>query len=109
MKKTTVKSNGKFSAGLVVAWFAFALIASDLLWFKNDANRLSIAVAVAAATPVLAFSAWFAASEKFRKFAIVQPANSDIGVNLENCWLLFRSLRGSRSSSGYICVACGIR
>ena len=70
MKKTTVKSNGKFSAGLVVAWFAFALIASDLLWFKNDANRLGIAVAVAAATPVLAFAAWFAASEKFRKFAL---------------------------------------
>ena len=70
MKKPTVKSNGKFSAGLVVAWFAFALIASDLLWFKNDANRLGIAVAAAAATPVLAFAAWFAASEKFRKFAL---------------------------------------
>lgn len=70
MKKPTAKSNGKFSAGLVVAWFAFALIASDLLWFKNDANRLGIAVAVAAATPVLAFAAWFAVSEKFRKFAL---------------------------------------
>jgi hypothetical protein len=70
MKKPTVKSLGKVTAVIVAAWFVFALIASDLLWFRNDANRLGIAVAVAALVPVLAFAAWFAASEKFRRFAL---------------------------------------
>jgi hypothetical protein len=76
MKKPTVKSYGKFASGLVAAWFAFALIASDLLWFKNNANRVGIAVAVAAVTPILIFAAWFAASEQFRKFALsLDPQN----------------------------------
>ncbi len=70
MKKLTMKSYGKLTAGLLAAWFAFALIASALLWFKNDANRLGIAIAVAAVTPVMVFAAWFAASEKFRQFAL---------------------------------------
>jgi hypothetical protein len=70
MKNLTMKSYGRLVTGLVAAWFAFALIASALFWFKNDANRIGIAVAVAAVAPVLAFATWFAASEKFREFAL---------------------------------------
>ena len=70
MKNLTMKSYGKLTTGLVAAWFVFALSASALLWFKNDANRIGIAVAIAAVAPILVFAAWFAASEKFRRFAL---------------------------------------
>jgi hypothetical protein len=46
IKSFDTRSYGRFITGLVAAWFAFALIASDLLWFRNDANRIGIAVAV---------------------------------------------------------------
>ena len=70
MKNLTMKSYGKLIAGLVAAWFVFALSASALFWFKNDANRIGIAVAIAAVAPILVFAAWFATSEKFRWFAM---------------------------------------
>ena len=70
MKNLTMKSYGKLTAGLVAAWFVFALSASALFWFKNDANRIGIAVAIAAVAPILVFAAWFAASKKFRRFAM---------------------------------------
>jgi len=70
MKNPKMKSYGKLASGLVAVWFAFALIASALFWFKNDANRIGIAVAVAAGAPILVFAAWFAVSEKFRQFAL---------------------------------------
>jgi hypothetical protein len=70
MKNIATKSYGRLTTGLIAAWFAFALIASDLLWFRNDGNRIGIAVAVAAGTPILIFAAWFAASENFRKFVL---------------------------------------
>jgi hypothetical protein len=70
MKNFANKNYGKLVAGLIAAWFVFALSASALLWFKNDANRLGIAVAIAALTPILVFAVWFATSERFRQFAL---------------------------------------
>jgi hypothetical protein len=70
MKNLTRKSYRKLTTGLVAAWFVFAVSASALFWFKNDANRIGIAVAIAAVAPILVFAAWFAASEKFRRFAL---------------------------------------
>jgi len=65
-----MKNYGKFTAGLIAAWFVFALSASALEWFKNGANRLGIAVAVAATVPIAVFALWFAASKTFRQFAL---------------------------------------
>jgi hypothetical protein len=65
-----MKNYGKLTAGLVVAWFLFALIGSALYLFKNDSERIGIAVALAALIPVLVFSLWFAASRTFRQFAL---------------------------------------
>jgi hypothetical protein len=70
MKNLATESYAKFTAGLIAAWFLFALSASALHWFKNDANRVGLAVAVAAVTPILVFALWFGASEKFRQFAL---------------------------------------
>jgi hypothetical protein len=53
-----MKNYGKFTAGLIAAWFVFALSASALEWFKNGANRFGIAVAVAATVPIVVFAMW---------------------------------------------------
>src|SRR5690349_11561570 len=65
-----MKNYRKFTAGLVVAWFLFAMSASAMHMFENAYNRLGIAVAVAASTPILLFSIWFATSYDFRKFLL---------------------------------------
>jgi hypothetical protein len=65
-----LKSYGRLTTGLIAAWFLFALSASALGWFRNDANRVGLEVAFAAVTPILVFAVWFAASEKFRQFTL---------------------------------------
>jgi len=70
MKKAATTTYGKLTAGLIAAWFLFALSASALHWFRNDANRVGLAVAFAAVVPILVFALWFAASGKFRQFTL---------------------------------------
>ena len=70
MKNANMTSCGKLTAGLIAAWFLFALSASALHWFRNDANRFGLAVAAAALAPIVVFVVWFAASEKFRQFTL---------------------------------------
>lgn len=65
-----MKNYGKLTAGLLSGWFLFVLSASALHLFKNDANRIGLGVAIAALTPIVVFSLWFAASERFRLFAL---------------------------------------
>ncbi len=64
-----MKSYGKLTAALISGWFILALSASALDLFKNDSARVGPAVAIAAVTPILIFSVWLIASEKFRQFA----------------------------------------
>jgi hypothetical protein len=70
MKNVATTGYGKLTAGLIAAWFLFALSGSALHWFRNDANRVGLAVAFAAVVPILVFALWFAASEKFRQFTL---------------------------------------
>jgi hypothetical protein len=65
-----MKNYGKVTTGLIVVWFLFALLASAAHLFENNANRIGIAVAIAAGAPLLVFSLWFAASGSFRKFTM---------------------------------------
>jgi hypothetical protein len=65
-----MKHYGKLSAALIAGWFIFALSASALHLFRNDSQRIGIAVAIAALTPIVVFALWFAASENFRQFAL---------------------------------------
>ncbi len=65
-----MKKYGTMAAGLIAAWFVFALSASALHLFKNGSNRIGLAVAFAALTPIVAFSLWFAVSEKFHQFTL---------------------------------------
>jgi hypothetical protein len=65
-----MKNYGKLTSGLIAVWFIFALTASAMNWFRNDANRFGLAIAFAAVTPLLLFSLWFAASKSFRQFTL---------------------------------------
>jgi hypothetical protein len=65
-----MKNYGKLIAGLIAAWFIFALSASALQLFRKDDDRIGLAVALAALTPILVFALWFAGSQKFRQFAL---------------------------------------
>jgi len=65
-----MKNYARFTLGLVIAWFVLALTASSLHLFQNNDNRIGLAVAFAAGTPIVLFSLWFAASQNFRRFAL---------------------------------------
>jgi hypothetical protein len=65
-----MKNYAKLTIGLILGWFLFALSASALHLFKNDSNRIGLAVAIAALSPIVIFSLWFAASESFRRFTL---------------------------------------
>jgi hypothetical protein len=65
-----MKNYGKLTAGLIAAWFVFALTGSALNLFTNNSQRIGVAVALAALIPILVFSLWFATSDKFRQFAL---------------------------------------
>jgi hypothetical protein len=65
-----MKNYGKLAAMLIAIWFVFAFSASALHLFTNNSNRVGVAVGFAALTPVVVFSLWFAASEKFRQFSL---------------------------------------
>lgn len=61
---------GKLATGLIGAWFLFAASASALHLFTNDTGRVGLSVALAALIPILLFLLWFAASPRFRQFAL---------------------------------------
>jgi hypothetical protein len=65
-----MKSYGKLTAGIIAAWFVFALSASALHLFENNSQRVGIAVAIAATIPLVIFALWFAGSQSFRQFAL---------------------------------------
>ncbi len=65
-----MKAYGKFTTGLIVAWFALASIAGALGHFENQASRIGAAVGISAGVPLVVFAVWFAASDSFQEFAL---------------------------------------
>jgi len=65
-----MKNYGKLVTALITAWFLFALSASALHLFRSDADRVGIAVGLAALTPIAVFSLGFATSQTFRRFTL---------------------------------------
>jgi hypothetical protein len=65
-----MKNYKKLVAGLISGWFLFALVSSALHLYLNPANRVGLAVALAAVAPIVLFSLWFARSVGFRQFAL---------------------------------------
>jgi hypothetical protein len=65
-----MKNYSKLAIGLILVWFLFVLFGSALHLFTNNSNRIGIAVGIAALSPVVVFSLWFAASKNFRRFTL---------------------------------------
>lgn len=65
-----MKNYGKLTLGIIVAWFVFALVAGALHVFVNPSNGIGATVGIAATVPIVVFAVWFAASPKFREFAL---------------------------------------
>jgi hypothetical protein len=65
-----MKNYGKLALTLIAIWFVSAFSASDLHLFQNAFNRIGLAVAFAALTPILAFALWCAVSASFRQFVL---------------------------------------
>jgi len=65
-----LKNYRKLITVLIFCWFIFVLCGSAVHLFKNDSNRIGVAVAIGALAPIAVFSVWFAASEGFRQFAL---------------------------------------
>jgi hypothetical protein len=65
-----MKNYKKLVAGLISGWLLWALVSSALHLYLNPANRLGLAVAIAAVAPIVIFSLWFARSVSFRQFAL---------------------------------------
>lgn len=80
-----MKNYGRLTAGLIAAWFILVLAASALHLFKSDSDRIGLAVALAALTPILVFSVWFGTSEKFRQFTLSLSLSPQI-LTLAQSW-----------------------
>jgi hypothetical protein len=65
-----MKNYKKLVAGLISVWLVLAVVASAFDLFLNPANRVGVAVAIAALAPIVVFSVWLAASESFRRFTL---------------------------------------
>jgi hypothetical protein len=65
-----MRNFGKVTAWLIGAWLVFALLGSVLHLFRNDSERIGLAVAIAAGAPIVVFAVWFAASRAFREFVL---------------------------------------
>ena len=61
---------GKLLGGIVAAWFAFSLVASEFHLFRTTSAQPPIALGLGALVPVALFLFWFATSETFRSFAM---------------------------------------
>jgi hypothetical protein len=69
-KETDMSRYAKLTLAIVVAWFTFALTASAMHLFLNQSQRVGLAVAFAALTPIIIFALWFGLSNSFRQFAL---------------------------------------
>lgn len=60
----------KLTSWLIGVWFVLVLTLSALHILRNGPNQPPLALGLAVLTPVAAFLAWFAASPRFRQFAL---------------------------------------
>jgi hypothetical protein len=63
-------SYGKLTAGLIAAWFTFALSASALHLFQTDPSRPPLPLLLAVVIPIGLFFLWYRSSTSFRDFVL---------------------------------------
>ena len=103
-----MKNYGRLLRGLIAVWFISALSASALHLFRNDANRIGAAVAIAAATPILMFALWFAVSKGFRQFILsLDPVNLTAAQSWRLIGFIFLMLEARRALPAVFALPAG--
>lgn len=83
----------KLSAGLLVAWLAFALFSSALHLYQSAPNTPPIALGLAVLIPVGLFLVWFASSPGFRQFVLsLNPRSVTLVQSVRVAGIVFLAL-----------------
>ena len=98
----------KLSAGLLAAWFVFALSSSALHLYKNAPNTPPIALGLAVVTPIALFLVWFASSPAFRQFALsLSPRTITLVQTLRTAGIVFLALGAYKILPAFFALSAG--
>lgn len=98
----------KLSAGLLVAWLAFALSSSALHLYVNAPNTPPTALGLAVVLPVLLFLMWFASSPQFRQFILsLSPRAVTLVHGVRVAGLVFLALGTYKVLPQYFALSAG--
>jgi len=98
----------KLSAGLLVAWLAFALSSSALHLYVNVPNTPPIALGLAVALPVALFLIWFASSPGFRQFVLsLSPRALTLVQSVRIAGIVFLALGTYKILPAYFALSAG--
>lgn len=111
-----MKHYGRIIASVIAGWFVFALSASALHLFANDAQRPPLAVGLAASVPILLFAGWYAGDRRFRELVLaLNPRLLTFVQSLRILGLVFVILESERQlpvlfgrSAGYGDIFIGL-
>jgi hypothetical protein len=98
----------KLSAGLLVAWLAFALSSSALHLYVNAPNTPPIALGLAVVTPVVLFLVWLASSPGFRQFVLsLSPRAITLVQSVRVAGIVFLALGTYKILPAYFALSAG--
>jgi hypothetical protein len=98
----------KLSAGLLVAWLAFALSSSALRLYENAPNTPPIALGLAVVTPVVLFLVWLASSPGFRQFVLsLSPRALTLVQSVRIAGIVFLALGTYKILPAYFALSAG--
>jgi hypothetical protein len=93
---------------LILTWFVAAFAISTLGGFSNAYNRLGVAIAAAALTPLIVFFVWFAASKGFREYtSSLSPALLTASQSFRLVGFTFVLLEARRSLPAIFALPAG--
>jgi hypothetical protein len=98
----------KLSAGLLAAWFVFALSSSALHLYRNAPNTPPIALGIAVVTPIVLFLVWFASSPGFREFVLsLNPRTVTLVHTLRTAGIVFLALGTYKILPAFFALSAG--
>jgi len=98
----------KLSAGLLVAWFVFALSSSALHLYVAAPNTPPIALGIAVVTPIVLFLIWFASSAGFRQFVLsLSPQTLTLVHTLRTAGIVFLALGTYKILPAFFALSAG--
>jgi hypothetical protein len=98
----------KLSAGLLIAWFVFALSSSALHLYVAAPNTPPIAFGLAVLMPVVVFLVWFASSSGFRQFLLsLSPRDLTLVQSVRIAGIVFLALGTYKILPAFFALAAG--